>query len=122
MTLGWPGRQQKDKGEIGMTFEELQTIKRHISRLNALLELRGDEPKYAGEYIQLIRSFLRIQPKEAYLPMMEVMTVIKYQKPAIFQLLKHRGQRDQHFEFLTNITMDIRTAEKNLEQWLSKSA
>ncbi|MGR3765830.1 hypothetical protein [Rossellomorea sp. NS-SX7] len=105
-----------------MTFEELQTIKRHISKLNALIELRNDDQKHAGEYIQLIRSFLRIQPREAYLPMMEVMTVIKYQKPAIFQFLKHHGQRDHHFELLTNITMDIRTAEKNLEQWLSKSA
>jgi hypothetical protein len=105
-----------------MTFEELQSIKRHICRLNALIELRSDDPKDAGEFIQLVRSFLRIQPKEAYLPMMEVMTVIKYQKPVIFQLLKHRGQKDHHLEFLTNITMDIRTAEKNLEQWLSKSA
>jgi ABC-type microcin C transport system permease subunit YejB len=111
-----------NKGGIMMTYEELQTIKLHISRLNALFELRGDDPKYAEEYVQLIRSFLRIQPKETYLPMMEVMTLIKYQKPVIFQLLKNRGQRDQHFEFLTNITMDIRTAEKNLEQWLSESA
>ncbi|MEL3970983.1 hypothetical protein AAEO50_01725 [Rossellomorea oryzaecorticis] len=105
-----------------MTFEELQTIKRHICQLNALIELRSDDAKDAGEFIQLIRSFLRIQPKEAYLPMMEVMTVIKYQKPVIFQVLKHRGQKDHHFEFLTNITMDIRTAEKNLEHWLAKSA
>ncbi len=43
---------------------------------------------------------------------MEVMTVLKYEKPCIFQeLIKN----ESNAEIVIPITMDIRTAEKNLD-------
>ncbi|WP_064093061.1 hypothetical protein [Rossellomorea aquimaris] len=95
-----------------MLREEIHVIKRHICQLNALVEMYEDEPIHSEPFINLIHSIQNLQTQYTVSPVVEMLTVIKYQKPYIFHSLRHRG------EIPSAVTMDIRTAEKNLDSLL----
>jgi hypothetical protein len=96
---------------------EENEIKLFLSKFNAMLELLDDDRKNADEFARFLRLFLRVKPRTHSLPMMEVMTVLKYRKPYVFESIKARGKNESYFQFLTGITTDLRTAEKNLYEY-----
>lgn len=96
---------------------EENEIKMFLSKFNAMLELLDDDRKNTDEFAKFLRLFLRLKPRTYSLPMMEVMTVLKYRKPYVFEAIKARGKNEAYFHFLTGITTDLRTAEKNLYEY-----
>lgn len=96
---------------------EENEIKLFLSKFNAMLELLDDDRKNANEFAMFLRMFLRLKPRQHILPMMEVMTVLKCRKPYVFEAIKAKGKEESYFNFLTGITTDLRTAEKNLYEY-----
>lgn len=79
-----------------------------------LLKRYPDEPQYLLVFTNYIRQFLRCDVQDHSLPTVEVMTVLKHEKPIIFTLM--RRQKNSIFAFLTHIEMDLEEARKRINE------
>jgi hypothetical protein len=96
---------------------ELNEIKRHIGRLNALLVMYRDEESNTEPFVSFISSLFSIRLPKSHLPLMEIITIIQYQRPRIYHSLKMCLAKE-HSNMLEHSSLDVRTAEKNLDNLL----
>lgn len=89
-------------------------IKNNIEQLYKMLEQYPDTPDMAHEFVKFLRAFLRIKSNHT-LPTIEIMTLIKHHKPIIFRQLKRFSRNNMMLQILTDLSMDIETARKNIE-------
>ncbi|MED1201933.1 hypothetical protein [Heyndrickxia acidicola] len=95
---------------------ENQKLKMSIKNLYNLLEEYPDESTSACEFLNFLRSFLRISANP--LPIKEVMTLIKENKPTVLFTLKKMSNTNMMVRILTGLStdMDIRVAEYRLRK------
>lgn len=93
-----------------------------IENFFELLEKYSDNPNNADIFINFIRLFLRTKLSGTMLPTVELMSLIKKEKPEIFAAIRQRGKYDLLLEFVTGIHMDTDNAEEKLKRYLSKRA
>lgn len=96
-----------------MSVENIE-IKKSIRDFLIMLENYPDDPKYADRYTLFLKILLKIQSPS--LPIIEVMTLIKYYSPKIFLELKKLSSRNMMLEILMKQSMAIDLAKKNLEK------
>lgn len=95
-----------------------EELRKCIEELYELLKKCPDDVSSVHEFIVFLRTFLRIETDEP-LPKMEVMTLIKHYKPAVFWGIKKMAKNNVMFNLLTHLTTDLETAEANLEKILN---
>ncbi|WCK55412.1 hypothetical protein PP175_05530 [Aneurinibacillus sp. Ricciae_BoGa-3] len=85
-----------------------------------LLKKYPDDVRNVSEFRNYLRTFLRLNSGNDTLPTIEVVTVIKYEKPLIFKVMQESKENWLHF--LTHAVMDIDEARSRLDTiWNSKS-
>jgi len=100
-----------------MTNKELQ---RNIKKLYRMLDKYPDNPENFYEFLFYLRNLLRANRSGDILPMTEIMSVIKHYKPSIYSELKKRSNNNLMLEILTELSMDIDTADDNLKKIMSE--
>jgi hypothetical protein len=90
-----------------------------LKEFNYLLKKYPDHPKFLLVFTNFIRQFLRCKVGDGYLPTVEVMTVLKHEKPIIFTLL--RQQQSNTFAMLTYIEIEHEKALERLKKMKSSS-
>lgn len=96
-------------------------LKSNIEKLYSMLEKIPDKPNYSYDFVTYLKSFLRIRPNET-LPTIEVITLIKHYKPVVFTKLRRMSSNNLMLEILTELSMDIETAEKNLKEIIKEES
>jgi hypothetical protein len=101
--------------EVGLYMgKDNDEIKRSLMKFYDLLEECPDDANSALVFLDFLKSFLRVSALDP-LPSIEVMTLIKEYKPAVFYTLKRLGTHYRMVGILTELSMDLRVAEKKLE-------
>jgi hypothetical protein len=94
---------------------EKNELKENVEKLFLLLENYPDDYDSTLVFVRFLRSFLRINAPEKGLPTIEVMTMIKEQKPHVFRWMRKRSAEDNMLAVLTGLSMDYQEAESRLQ-------
>lgn len=94
-------------------------LSNYIKKLFSILDKVPDEADSTVIFVNFLRNFLRLKTKDP-IPTIEVMTIIKHQKPTIFYNMRKLSKLDPILEVLTNISMDLEKAEERIEALLYK--
>lgn len=89
-------------------------IKDSIEQLYDLLDNKPDDISSVHDFIVFLRSILMLENADT-LPKKEIMTLIKHHKPNVFWGLKRMSSQNVMLDLLTHLSMDLETAEQNLE-------
>lgn len=95
--------------------EDNMELKNSIEKLYTMIKEYPDEPKSSYDFVVFLKKFLKLKTKQT-LPTIEVMTLIKHHKPIIFSSLRKMSKNNMLLQILTELSMDINTANKNLEK------
>lgn len=93
-------------------------LQNSINKLFDILKQYPDSPKKTYDFIAFLKSFLRIKSTKP-LPTIEVMTLIRHRKPIVFSNLRRMAPNNQMLEILTELSMDIESAEERLNNLLN---
>lgn len=98
-------------------MEENKELKSSIQQFYNLLESYPDDAGTVNAYVEYLRSLLRMQSRDP-LPKIEIMTLIKYNKPVVFEGLRKMARESMMLDILTNLSMDFQAAKQRLENIL----
>lgn len=94
---------------------ETNELKMNVEKLFLLLQNYPDDFESTLVFVRFLRSFLRTNVEGKVLPTMEVMTLIKEQKPNVFRSMRRLSENDNMLAFLTGLSMDLQKAEFRLQ-------
>ncbi|MGG3451889.1 hypothetical protein [Domibacillus aminovorans] len=94
---------------------ETNELKMNVEKFFLLLQNYPDDFDSTSVFVRFLRSFLRINVQERVLPTIEVITLIKEQKPNIFRSIRKLSEEDNMLAFLTGLSMDSQEAESRLQ-------
>lgn len=96
--------------------EDIEKVKQELRKFNQMLEEYPDEGESIYYFKTFLRQFLRIKLTSNFvLPMIEVMTILKHEKPLVFHILKRQSKDDYNFEFLTGLSMNYDDAKQKIK-------
>lgn len=87
-----------------------------LYEFDVLLKKHPDVPNSLPVFTNFIRYFLRTKTGDNSLPSVEVMTILKNEKPNIFSLIRKQSKHNMVMNMLTNVEMDVGEAESRLGQ------
>ncbi|PLT35789.1 hypothetical protein [Bacillus sp. V5-8f] len=91
-----------------------------LKKFNKMLVDYPDNADSASYFVSFLRLFLRQKPSSSYLPTIEIMTIIKHEKPTVFFMMRKLAKYDFNLELLTGLHMDYEKARENLQNQLKK--
>jgi hypothetical protein len=94
-------------------------IKESLKKFKKMLEDYPDESGSTYNFSNFLKLFLRSRAISTTLPTVEVMTIIKHEKPTIYYNLRQQGNFDSTMEFLTSVSIDYDKANENINKILS---
>lgn len=96
---------------------ENEELKIQIKKFYILLQKYPDIPESAYDFVSFFRYFLRLKSQEP-LPTIEIMTVLKKNKPIVFFILRQMAKKNDTLGFLTGLSMEFEEAEQKLQKLL----
>lgn len=93
---------------------KLTSLADALYEFEALLKKHRDVPESLPVFTQFIRYFLRTKTADEPLPSVELMTILKYEKPNVFYLIRKQSKHNMVMNLLTNVEMDLEEAESRL--------
>lgn len=87
-----------------------------LYEFDVLLKKNPDVPQSLPVFTQFLRYFLRTKTGGEPLPSVEVMTILKNEKPNIFSLIRKQSKHNMVMNMLTNVEMDVEEATSRLGQ------
>lgn len=81
-----------------------------------LNEYPDDFNKSVLPFKNFLKGFLRIKTTTIELPTIEVMAILKHEKPNTFYSIKKNFQHDLLFDLLTHLEMEYMEARKKLSE------
>jgi hypothetical protein len=97
-------------------YQKIKTLSDALLEFDYLLKKHPDVPESLSVFTQFVRYFLRTKTSGEELPSVEVMTVLKNEKPNVFYLMKKQSKNNVVMSMLTNIEMDMEEAENRLNR------
>ena len=67
-------------------------------------------------FLKFIRNFIRTKDSKYSHPTIEIITIIKHEKPTIFYYLRQQGKNDPVLEMVTKVDMDYQKAKDRIEE------
>ncbi|WP_078557169.1 hypothetical protein [Bacillus alkalicellulosilyticus] len=92
-------------------------IKSALIKFDKLLKETPDNKESVLAFKNFLLGFLRIKPKGASLPTVEVMTILKQEKPIVFSHLRKLSAYSFLFDVLTHIDMNPQKARDTLNSF-----
>lgn len=81
-----------------------------------ILNRYDDQPQHLSVYRNFIRQFIRLKPQGNTLPVVEIMSILKAERPNLFYLLKK--DQTETFQILTRIEFDAQVARERIQRIL----
>jgi hypothetical protein len=106
-----PGGDKMDKMERKLTL-----LPDALKEFEVLLKKQPDVPDSLPVFNQFIKYFLRTKTGGEPLPSVEVMTIIRNEKPNVFYLLRKQSKTNVVMNMLTNVEMDLEEAKNSLDR------
>ncbi|OAH57977.1 MULTISPECIES: hypothetical protein [Bacillaceae] len=94
---------------------EKNELKMNVEKFFLLLQNYPDDFDSTSVFVRFLRSFLRVNARGKMLPTIEIMTLIKEQKPNVFRSMSKLSEEDNMLAFLTSLSMDFQQAESRLQ-------
>jgi len=91
-----------------------------LKKFNKMLEDYPDHADSVSYFVNFLRLFLRVKPSKINLPTVEIMTIIKFEKPTVFYKMRKLAKYDFNLEFLTGLQMEHTKARENLKNIWNK--
>ncbi|MGY4689592.1 hypothetical protein [Salibacterium sp. K-3] len=88
-----------------------------INKFQHMLETYPDSKNSVQDFRNFMRYFLRLKPADQPLPTLEIMSILKQNKPTVFQTLKQQGKTDNVLGLLTETSITPETAESRLKEY-----
>jgi hypothetical protein len=95
---------------------KVQKLSDALLEFDSLLKKHPDAPESVPIFTQFIKYFLRTNTSGEELPSLEVMTVLKNEKPTVSYLIKKQSKNNVVMSMLTSVDMDISEAESKLNK------
>ncbi|MFD1735590.1 hypothetical protein ACFSCX_03345 [Bacillus salitolerans] len=103
-----------------MLYEKRELLRR-LEKFNKLILTEQDHPSSVTSFVSFFRQLLRSSIPRELLPVRELVTILKYEKPNIFHMMKRQAHQDLLLEFLTSMDMDLQLARNKVEQIIKDS-
>lgn len=100
--------------------QKIKTLSDVLLEFDYLLKKHPDVPESVSVFTQFVKYFLRTYTAGEELPSVEVMAVLKNEKPNVFYLMKKQSRNNVVMSMLTNIEIDIDEAESTLNKLKTK--
>ncbi|MFC4321573.1 hypothetical protein [Litchfieldia salsa] len=98
-----------------------EEVRKQIQLFFKLLEKHKDIPQSIPYFKSYLRQLImKNRGSDTMIPTIEMMTVLKNEKPLVFQLLKQQSKGDYNLEFLTGLSMNYEDAKGKLELFLNQ--
>ncbi len=91
-----------------------------LKKFESLLHEYPDDPSSYFVLKNFLKIFLRIKKTNVLLPTSEIITIIQYQKPNLFHLLKKQSTDSTYLYFLSTKEMSYDHAKRNLSNLQSQ--
>lgn len=95
----------------------MQNMMKVLEEYEDLLAKYPDEPKSLPVFNQFFKLFLRTNTKGKPLPSIEVMAILKSQKPLVFSLMRKQSKNNLVMDMLTHVDLDYEEAKERLNQF-----
>lgn len=106
---------EKEGNQVADEYDLYKTI----LKFYRLLEKTPDQPSSAFEILGFLRSFLRTK-STAPLPTIEVMTILKHEKPITYNSLRQMSSKNDLLKFLIDLPADLELAKERLHSITNK--
>lgn len=91
-----------------------------IKEFERLLQKTPDVKESLPIFSTFIRHFIRTKDRNHSLPTIEIMTILRHEKPTVFYLMKLQSERDPLMQMITNVPIDLEKARQRLEELKQK--
>jgi hypothetical protein len=95
--------------------DENEELKIVIRKFYSLLKKYPDDSESAYDFVIFLRSFIRLK-SQAPLPSIELMTILKKNKPIVFFTLRQMAKKNDTLRFLIGLSMEYEVAEQKLQK------
>ncbi|MDZ5471299.1 hypothetical protein SM124_06020 [Bacillus sp. 31A1R] len=86
-----------------------------IKKFEMLLEKYKDDKRNTFEFFSYFKSLHRIQTTFDYIPILELGTILKNEKPTIYFELRNYATHSHVIELITTVDMDLDEATAKIE-------
>ncbi|MDQ0298909.1 hypothetical protein J2S78_001329 [Salibacterium salarium] len=93
-------------------------LEQAIAKFQTMLDTYPDTKQSVHEFRNFLRYFLRLKSSDQPLPTVEMISILKVQKPNVFHFLKQQGKTDMVLGMLTETSVSAKIAEERLEKYL----
>ncbi|RSL30193.1 hypothetical protein D7Z54_27260 [Salibacterium salarium] len=93
-------------------------LQQAIEKFQTMLDTYPDSKQSVHEFRNFLRHFLRLKATDQPLPTVEIMSILKVQKPNVFQFLKQQGKTDTVLGMLTETSVSLEVAEARLDEYV----
>lgn len=80
-----------------------------------LLTELPDTAESVPDFLKFLRNFFRNKHPKFALPSIEIISIIKHEKPTVFYFLRKQSSRDQMLQLIIGVEMDREQALERLE-------
>ncbi|BAU29702.1 hypothetical protein DFP93_10679 [Aneurinibacillus soli] len=94
---------------------------RAVGEFFLLLEKYPDKSEHLVIFRNFLKLFLRSKTSNGVLATVEVMTVLKHERPVVFSMLKKQANMDSVLNLLIQLEMDIEEARKRLHDIVNQA-
>ncbi|WP_458414781.1 hypothetical protein ACNQFZ_08160 [Schinkia sp. CFF1] len=98
----------------------MDEIIKQIKQFEKLLSQRTDNSANTFEFLSFFRKLVRVKSNTP-IPTIELGTILKHEKPLIFQDFKKLSENDRLVDFITNVNMDYQEAINRVNSFKIKN-
>lgn len=92
-----------------------------ISDFEKIIKRYPDKSEYAFEFFSFFKYLQRVKTTSNVVPIIELGTILKHEKPVIFHELRNYAGRSPMIEIITNVDMDLIEAQQRIDSIKGKS-
>lgn len=95
---------------------------RAVEEFFLLLEKYPDKLEHLVVFRNFLKLFLRSKTSNGVLATVEIMTVLKHEKPIVFSFLKKQANTDSVLSLLIQLEMDVEEAKQRLHDIVNQAS
>ncbi|WLD94724.1 hypothetical protein [Alkalihalobacillus sp. AL-G] len=98
----------------------MDNIRKSIDEFQQMLSKYPDDLDSAQKFYQFFLKMMRAKQPDEELPLVEMVTILKYDKPTTFHFLKRQSSYNVSLNLLTQIEMNLESAITNIKELLEE--
>jgi hypothetical protein len=91
-------------------------VKKVLKEFEFILTKFDDNIVHLNEFKNFLSNLLKAKRSEADLPLLEIITILRHEKPTLFYVLKKQASGNLPLEMLTSLDGDYSRAKKEIKK------